>query len=284
MHATPQSRYAPHVRSVVELEEFARRLRAQVVRMVARTGIGYLQQGLGAADLFSALYQYELRLRADEPRWPDRDRLLLSTAHNTAVFYASMAARGLIPAAALAQYAQDGSAFEVNASERIGPLVEATCGSLGQGLSVGVGMALSLRRQGRPSRVYVILGDGELQEGQIWEAALSAAGLGLDNLCAVIDRNFMQVDGHTDRVMRLEPLADKWAAFGWHVLQIDGNAMCQITAALDQARATCGRPTCIIGTTIPGKGVPFLQNRLSHMAAISPEEADRALQVLEELP
>jgi transketolase len=267
---------------VAQLEARARQLRANVVRMVAHQGLGYLQQGLGAADLFVALYMGELQLREDDARWPERDRLVLSTAHNTAVFYAAMAARGLIPEAALDTYAQDGSAFEVNASERVGALVEATCGSLGQGLSVGVGMALSLRRQERPSRVYVILGDGELQEGQVWEAALSAAGHRLDNLCLMVDRNFMQVDGHTDQVMRLEPLADKWAAFGWHVLSIDGNDMTQIIEALERARATRERPTCLIASTIPGKGVPFLENRCSHMAAISREDAHRALQFLEE--
>jgi transketolase len=267
---------------VAKLEAAARQLRVNVVRMVARQGLGYLQQGLGAADLFAALYMSELRVRPDDPRWPDRDRLLLSTAHNTAVFYAAMAARGLIPEAALETYTQDGSPFEINASERVGPQVEATCGSLAQGLSVGVGMALSLRRQRKPARVYVILGDGELQEGQVWEAGLSAAGHRLDNLCLVIDRNYMQVDGHTDEVMRLEPLADKWVAFGWHVLSIDGNDMTQLTQALERARTTRDRPTCIIAKTIPGKGVPFLEGRISHMAAISREEAQRALRILEE--
>lgn len=267
---------------VAKLEAAARQLRVNVVRMVARQGLGYLQQGLGAADLFAALYMSELRVRPDDPRWPDRDRLLLSTAHNTAVFYAAMAARGLIPEAALETYTQDGSPFEINASERVGPQVEATCGSLAQGLSVGVGMALSLRRQRRPARVYVILGDGELQEGQVWEAGLSAAGHRLDNLCLVIDRNYMQVDGHTDEVMHLEPLADKWVAFGWHVLSIDGNDMTQLTHALERARATRDRPTCIIANTVPGKGVPFLEGRISHMAAISREEAQRALRILGE--
>ena len=279
-----QNLHPRDARSIAALETSARRLRAQVVRMVARIGIGYLQQGLGAADIFSALYQHELRLRETEPHWPGRDRLILSTAHNTAVFYAAMAARGLIPSAALDEYTQDGSAFEVNASERVGPLVEATCGSLGQGLSVGVGMALSLRRQRRPSRVYVILGDGELQEGQVWEAALSAASFRLDNLCLIIDRNFMQVDGHTDKVMKLEPLAGKWSAFAWHVLEIDGNDMKQIVDALADARGAPGRPTCIIATTLPGKGVPFFENRFSHMAAISRDEAERALHILREEP
>ena len=150
--------------SLAQLEAAARQLRVNVVRMVARQGLGYLQQGLGSADLFAALYMSEIQVRQDDPRWPERDRLILSTAHNTALFYAAMAARGLIPEAALETYTQDGSPFEINASERVGPQVEATCGSLAQGLSVGIGMALSLRRQRKPARVYVILGDGELQD------------------------------------------------------------------------------------------------------------------------
>lgn len=263
-----------------ELQRHALQLRAQVVRMVARTGLGYLQQGLGAADLFAALYLSELRLDAADPGWAGRDRLILSTAHNTAVFYAAMAQRGLVPHAALEAYLTDGSSFEVNASERVGPLVEATCGSLGQGLSVGVGMALGLRLRGCDARVYVILGDGELQEGQVWEAALSAAGHRLDNLCVIIDRNYMQVDGHTEQVMPVEPLADKWSAFGWHVLGIDGNALPEILAALESARAVRQRPTCIVARTLPGKGVPFLEGRLSHLAALSEDDAARALVVL----
>lgn len=268
--------------SIAELEAAARRIRRRVVTMVARLGIGYLQQGLGAADLFAALYGRELRLDERAADWPGRDRLLLSTAHNTAVFYAAMAERGLIPESALEDYTCDGSPFEVNASERVGPLVEATCGSLGQGLSVGVGMALSLRRQGSPARVYVVLGDGELQEGQVWEAAMSAAGYRLGNLCLVIDRNFMQVEGHTDKVMPMEPVADKWTAFGWRVTTIDGHAMNAILGALDEARATDDRPTCIIADTVPGKGVPEFEKRLSHMTALSPEQAAEALAALEE--
>jgi len=266
--------------SIAELEEKALALRVQVVRMVAALGMGYLQQGLGAAELFTALYFSELRLREDDPDWPERDRMILSTAHNTAVFYAVMAARGLIPHAALADYTRDGSPLEVNASERMGSLVEATCGSLGQGLSVAVGMALSLRRRGRPSRVYVVLGDGELQEGQVWEAAMSAAGHRLANLTLIIDRNFMQVEGHTDKVVMMEPLADKWRAFGWRVIEIDGNVMAEVVDALAAAREHDAGPTCILARTLPGKGVPLLENRLSHVARITPEEAEAALQVL----
>jgi transketolase len=270
--------------SLAELEARARVLRRHVVRMVAKVRIGYLQQGLGAADLFTALYFSELRLRESEPDWPGRDRCVLSTAHNTAIFYATLVERGLLPPSVLDGYTEDGSPFEVNASERVGPLVEATCGSLGQGLSVAVGMALSGQRRGKDYRVYLILGDGELQEGQVWEAALSAGGFGLDNLCMIVDRNFMQVEGHTDQVVRLDPLAAKFEAFGWHALEIDGNRMDQLLAALDAARETKGRPTVIVANTLAGCGVPFVEGQLSHMARVTEEDAQRALAALEDAP
>jgi transketolase len=270
--------------SLAELEARARVLRRHVVRMVAAVKIGYLQQGLGAADLFTALYFSELRLREDQPDWPDRDRCVLSTAHNTAIFYATLVERGLLPATVLDAYTKDGSPFEVNASERVGPLVEATCGSLGQGLSVAVGMALSGQRRGKDYRVYVILGDGELQEGQVWEAALSAGGFRLDNLCMIIDRNFMQVEGHTDQVVKLDPLGAKFEAFGWHALEINGNRMDQLLAALDTARETKGKPTLIVANTLAGCGVPFVEGQLSHMARVTVEDAVRALAALEEAP
>ena len=267
--------------SLAELTERATVLRRQVVRMVARLKIGYLQQGLGAADLFAALYFSELDLSETDPAWADRDRFILSTAHNTAIFYATLAERGLIPPSALDAYTLDGSPYEVNASERVGPLVEATCGSLGQGLSVAVGMALSLRRRGSLARVYVVLGDGELQEGQVWEAALSAGGFGLDNLCMIIDRNFMQVEGHTDKVVAMDPIGPKFEAFGWAATEIDGNDMTAIVTALDTARSTAGKPYLIVARTLAGAGVDFLEGRLSHLARITPEDADRALARLE---
>ena len=266
--------------SLDELRERAHALRRHVVQLVARTGLGYLQQGLGAADIFATLYFAELRLDQTNPDWADRDRFVLSTAHNTAVFYAALAERGLMPLALLDEYLKDGSPLEVNASERIGPLIEATCGSLGQGLSVALGMALGLRLRGSPARVYVVLGDGELQEGQVWEAAMSAAGHRADNLCVVLDRNRMQVEGDTEGVMPLEPIAAKWAGFGWHVLEVDGNDVAALRSALAAARETSGRPTCIIARTLTGKGVPFLEGRLSHLAALSAADAERALEAL----
>jgi transketolase len=266
---------------LVEVERRARSIRRRVVTVVQRLKVGYLLQGLGAADIFAALFFRELRLDAANASWPGRDRFILSTAHNTVLLYSTFAERGLIPESALESYTQDGSAFEVNASERVGPLVEATCGSLGQGLSVGVGMALSLRRQGLDSRVYVVLGDGELQEGQVWEAVLSAASFQLDNLCLIVDRNYLQVEGHTDKVVRMDPIAPKFAAFGWRTLEVDGNSVGEIAGAFDVARQTKTQPTAIVARTTPGAGVPFLEGQMAHVAYLKPEEALRALAVLE---
>lgn len=269
------------IRDLGQLRGITRELRRQVIRMVAPTGQGYVQQGLGAADLFTALYFAEMRLDPQAPTWPERDRFLLSTAHNTAIFYATLAARGLIDPGLLPTYCKDGSALEINASERVGPMVEATCGSLGQGLSVGVGMALAARRRGLPSRVYVVLGDGELQEGQVWEAALAAGSYALGNLCLLIDYNAMQVEGHVDKVLAMEPVDAKWRAFNWHVESIDGNDMAAVLSALDRARAASDRPTCIIARTLAGKGAPSLEGVLGHTMKLPPEMASRALAELQ---
>ncbi|OZI74795.1 transketolase [Bordetella genomosp. 12] len=270
-------------KDTAELQGIALALRKQVVKMVARTGQGYVQQGLGAADLFTALYFSELRLRPDQADWPDRDRFILSTAHNTAIFYATLAARGYFDGSRLETYCEDGSALEINASERLGPMIEATCGSLGQGLSVGVGMAATLRRSGADSRVYVMLGDGELQEGQVWEAAMAAGNWGLDNLCLVIDANDMQVEGHVNQVQPHEPLGDKWRAFGWRVEDIDGNDMQAVLAAFARTRSTPGQPHCLIARTLVGKGAPSLEGILGHNLRLPPEAAERALQELNEV-
>ena len=248
--------------------------------MVAPSGHGYVQQGLGAADIFATLYFSELRLDPTDPAWPDRDRLLLSTAHNTAIFYATLAARGCISAEALATYTQDGSALEVNASERIGPAVEATCGSLGQGLSVAVGMALSGRRRGRDSRVYVILGDGEMQEGQVWEAGMAAGSYRLSNLCLILDYNKMQVAGHVDSTIDMNPIPEKWKSFGFRVDAVDGNDIGALLGALDRARDFADGPTCVIAETLVGKGAPSLEGVLGHTMRLPPELAQRAMEEL----
>lgn len=280
MNAVADRQPALRIRDPRELSGIALRLRRKVIEMVAPTGQGYVQQGLGAADLFTVLYFAELRLDPADPDWISRDRLLLSTAHNTAIFYATLAERGLVPAEGLPDYCKDGSPFEVNASERLGSVIEATCGSLGQGLSVGIGMALAARRRGDGARVYVVLGDGELQEGQVWEAALLAGSLGLDNICLLIDDNRMQVEGHVDQVVKLEPIAGKFASFGWAQHIIDGHDIPALLAALDGARMTAGKPTCLVVRTLPGKGVPALEGILAHNLKLPAEVAAAALAAL----
>jgi transketolase len=276
-----QRQPASRTRDPQELQAIARELRREVIRMIAPSGHGYVQQGLGAADIFATLYFAELRLDPADPAWPDRDRLLLSTAHNTAIFYATLAARGCISSEALKSYTHDGSPLEVNASERLGPVIEATQGSLGQGLSVAVGMALSARRRGLPSRVYLILGDGEMQEGQVWEAALAAGGHCLANLCVILDYNKMQVAGHVDSVVDMNPVPDKWRSFGFRVEEVDGNDIAALLGALDRARDFADGPTCIVAHTLVGKGAPSLEGVLGHTMRLPAELAQTALAELE---
>ncbi|HWX48521.1 MAG TPA: transketolase [Roseomonas sp.] len=280
MSAGAERQPAPRIRDIPRLRAIAHRLRRQVVTMAARKGQGYVQQGLGAADLFTALYFAEMRLDPTDPSWPGRDRFLLSTAHNTAIFYATLAERGFFPAERLPDYVEDGSPLEINASERMGPMVEATCGSLGQGLSVGVGMALAARIAGSPARTYVVLGDGEMQEGQVWEAAMAAGSLRLANLCLVLDLNELQAGGHIDGVIAMAPIDDKWRAFGWHVIRVDGNDMGALLDALDAARARAEGPTCIVARTLTGKGAPCIEGVMAHYMSTPPA---LAAQVLEEL-
>jgi len=263
------------------LEQHALVLRRHVVQMVGRLGQGYVQQGLGAADLFACLFFSELRFRREEPTWPDRDRFLLSTAHNSALFHAALAESGQIPRETLATYCDDGSTLEVNVSERLGPLVEATLGSLGQGLSVGLGMALAGRRHGARYRVYVVLGDGEMQEGQLWEAAMAAGSFGVDNLCLIVDRNGMQVEGDTDRVLRMEPVAAKWTSFNWAVREVDGHDLRALLGAFAWARSTRGRPSVIVANTRVGRGVSFLEGQYGHNMKFSRDLASAALAELD---
>jgi len=264
-----------------ELEAMAKRLRRHVIDMVAPSGQGYVQQGLGAADLFTALYFAEATMDPANPDWPDRDRIFLTTAHNTAIFYATLAERGFFEVSDLATYVTDGAPLEINSSERMGPFVEATCGSLGQGLSVAVGCAVAAKRQGRASRYYVIVGDGEMQEGQVWEAAMYAGAKGLDNLVFLVDYNFVQSEGPMDLVMSLEPLMDKMASFGFACQEVDGNDIAALLGAFDVARATKGQPSFIKANTLMGKGVPSLEGLMFHQLRFPPEVAASARAELE---
>jgi transketolase len=263
------------------VREHADRIRRLVLATVARVGEGYLQQALGAADILAALYFAELRLDPEDPDHPDRDRCLLCTAHNSVAMYATLAARGYFPVSELESYGRDGSAFEIISSEVV-PGVEGTFGSLGQGLSVAIGFALSGRLRGRGSRTYAILGDGEMQEGQTWEAAMAAAAYALDNLCLIVDLNGMQVEGATSEVLAMGEVPGKWRAFGWAVQEVDGNDAEALVHALEVARATRGRPSAIVATTRPGHPISFLLGRLEHYAKLSPEQARAALAELDE--
>ncbi|WP_271270717.1 transketolase [Aliamphritea hakodatensis] len=264
------------------LQQQANRIRQQVIRLVARRGQGYVQQGLGAADIFTAIYLNEMNIHAGYFSDIGRDRCILSTAHNSAVFHATLAEAGLLDSNRLDTYCDDGSELEVNVSERLGDSVEATCGSLGQGLSVAVGMALSAKKKALHGRYFVILGDGEMQEGQTWEAAMSAASFGLDNICLVVDMNRMQVEGDTDQVIKMEPVADKWRAFGWEVCEVDGNNMEGLLRSFSRARNNTEKPFAVIAHTVAGKGVPFLEGQLSHNMVLDATTANDALKVLEE--
>ena len=265
----------------MELKASAKSIRQNIVRMVSRNGQGYLQQGLGAADLFTYLYFAEVSLDIHNPAWEERDRVFLSTAHNSALFHAVLAERGFFEHSRLETYTKDGSELEINVSERLGSVVEATCGSLGQALSVAVGVAQAAKRQNRTFRSYVILGDGELQEGQVWEAAMYAASNSLDNLCLIVDLNQLQVEGHTQAVMVMDPIDKKFQAFGWAVKNVDGHNFGALSAAFNQARSNRNVPTVILAHTIVGKGIPFLENQMSHNMVLPADVAEQCLKALE---
>lgn len=263
-----------------EVSDRARAIRREVLRTIGRVGEGYLLQALGAAEIFAALYFSELRLDPAFPEHPDRDRCLLCTAHNSIGLYATLALRGYFPVEELEHYGADDSDLEIIASEAV-PGVEGTFGSLGQGLSVALGAALSRRLRGHRARTYAILGDGEMQEGQTWEAAMAAAAYGLDNLCVVLDLNGMQVEGAIDDVLPLGAVAPKWEAFGWAVIGVDGNDAGELLDALQAAQGTSGRPSLIAARTKPGFPITELTGRLDHYAKLSPEQAEKALAELE---
>lgn len=263
------------------LTDKARIIRKHVIQMVSRHGQGYIQQGLGAADLFTYLYFHELNLSPQQVGNPQRDRFILSTAHNTAVFYATLAESGFFETEKLQQYCMDESTLEINASERLNGLVECTCGSLGQGLSVACGLALGLKKANNPARIFVMLGDGELEEGQLWEAVLFAATHNLKNLIMLIDLNYMQVEGDVRSVTKIDPVDKKFEAFGWRTKTVDGHDFEQIFSAFSDLNNSADAPSAIIAHTIPGKGIDFLEGQKSHNMILPDEIAEKALQQLE---
>ncbi len=241
---------------IPQLRRIAQKLRRHMLTMAAGKGQGYIGQGLGVADIMAALYFHEMKYDPHNPAWEDRDRFILSTGHYSIALWAALVEIGVLPEDELTQYGADGSRLEMSTLDAT-PGVEMTGGSLGHGLGQGVGMALGLRLAKKISRVFVELSDGELQEGSTWEAAMAAAHFKLDHLVAIIDCNGIQADG--PMVLNMEPIAEKWRAFGWRTNEIDGNDITQIVGALHAARSATGQPNAIVARTVPGKGVPCIE-------------------------
>ena len=257
----------------------AANLRRHMLHMARGPGQGYIGQGLGIADLLAVLYFHELRYDPQNLAWAERDRFLLSTGHYSIALWAALAECGIIPLDELPTYGADRSRLDMSTLDTT-PGVEMIGGSLGHGLGQGVGQALGLRLDRLKARVFVELSDGEMQEGATWEAAMAGASFGLDNLVALIDCNGIQADGRI--VLDMEPIADKWRAFGWDTEEIDGNDIAAIVAALDRARSCNGRPKAIVLRTLPGKGVPTLETReKAHFVRVDPAEWDSLIAELE---
>lgn len=263
------------------LQEKARRIRIHILKMLTAASSGHTGGSLSAADIVTALYFYQMRHRPQDPTWRDRDRFVLSKGHAVPALYAAMAMAGYLSEKELMTLRQIGSRLQGHPDMRTLPGIDFSTGSLGQGLSVANGMALAARLDQREVRIYVLLGDGEIQEGQNWEAAMAASHYKLDNLCAILDFNKLQIDGRVLEVMSIAPVADKWRSFGWEVMEVDGHDFSQLLPALDRCQGVKGRPSLIIAHTIKGKGVSFMENQVKyHGIAPTPEELQRALKEL----
>jgi transketolase len=267
------------IQNVQELQAIARTTRRQIVEMITVAKSGHPCGSLSAVELLVTLFFDVMNHDPQNPHWPDRDRIILSKGHASPVLYSVMAQCGYTPVDQLNTFRKLGSIYQGHPDVRFIPALEASTGSLGQGLSIGIGMALAARLDGRPSRTYVILGDGESQEGQIWESAMFAPFHKLDNIVCIVDYNRIQLDGFVKDIMDLEPLVDKWKSFGWHTLSIDGHDIPAIQKAFADAATTKGKPTCIVANTVKGKGVSFMENNPKfHGIAPTQDELQRALQ------
>lgn len=264
-----------------ELELKANDVRQSIIEMLVEAGSGHSAGPLGMADIFTALYFEVLNIKPESPHWPERDRLVLSCGHVCPVLYATLAHRGYFPRPELLTLRKFGTRLSGHPHNLALPGIENSSGPLGQGLSQAIGMALAAKLDNKKWRTYAILSDGEQDEGQVWEAVMFAGKNQIHNLTAIIDRNNIQIDGFTEDVMPLEPLADKYRAFNWHVLEVDGHNFEEIVGALRHSRAVFEKPTVIIAHTIPGKGVDFMENDYNWHG--KPPQADEARLALREL-
>ncbi|MDU0338686.1 transketolase [Bosea rubneri] len=267
----------------VSLERRAWNIRRHAILMGEVQGQGYIAQALDIADVLAVAYFHAMRHRPDDPDWEGRDRFLLSNGHYAIALYAALIEAGVIPEDELETYGSDESRLPMSGMASYTPGMEMSGGSLGLGLSIAVGKCLGLKRKGSDAHVYTLFSDGELDEGSVWEAIMSAAHYGLDNLIAVVDVNNQQADGPSTKVMGFEPLTEKLQAFGWFTQRVDGNDLSAVRAAFDAAKAQTGRPSMIIADTLMGKGVPFLEAReKNHFIRVEAHEWQLALAALDE--
>lgn len=265
-----------------ELQQICKRVRADIVEMIGAAKSGHPGGSLSAVETLVTLYYRVMRHDVQNPGWDLRDRFILSKGHAAPVLYSVFAELGYTPKDSLNTLRQLGSIYQGHPDRRFIPALEASTGSLGQGLSLGLGMALAAKLDGNGVRAYVMLGDGEVQEGQIWEAAMFGAYHKVDNIVCIVDYNKIQLDGFVKDIMDLEPLADKWRAFGWHVIECDGHNLEALASAFDEAEATKGKPSVLIAHTIKGKGVSFMENNPKfHGVAPTKDEVEAALKELE---
>ncbi|HEY92616.1 MAG TPA: transketolase [Dehalococcoidia bacterium] len=268
--------------STKEMEVVAKRLRRHIITMTGKAGSGHPGGSLSAVEIVTSLYYGLLRHKPSDPQWSDRDRFILSKGHAAPLLYATLAECGYFPVEELLTLRQLDSRLQGHTDRTVTPGVEMSAGALGQGLSFAVGTALAGRLNSQKYRVYVLLGDGECDEGQIWEGAMATAHFKVDNLTAIVDNNGQQIDGWNRDVMNLSPFNKKWQAFGWHVIEVDGHDFTQLIDAFNQAKLIKGQPTIIIAHTTKGKGVSFMENNLDfHGKAPNAEEVEIALKELE---
>jgi transketolase len=267
--------------SVPELQSIAKVMRREIVEMITYAKSGHPGGSLSAVEILVTLFFDVMRHQPENPKWPDRDRFILSKGHAAPVLYCVMAECGYTPKDQLNTLRKLGSIYQGHPDVRYIPALEASTGSLGEGLSLGIGMGLAAKLDQRPSRSYVVLGDGEIQEGQIWEAAMFAGDKGVDNLVAIVDYNHIQLDGFVNDIMPLDPLPDKWRASNWRAIEVDGHSIPALQAAFAEAAATKGKPTVLVAHTIKGKGVSFMENNPKfHGTAPTQEEMEKALMEL----
>ena len=268
-------------RKLAELKAIAGEMRYQIIRMMGANKPHHFGGSLSIVEMVTALYFYKMRYDPADPTWDGRDRFVMSKGHTVPAQYVALAKLGVLPMESLPTLKRLGSILQGHPNACMTPGLEACTGSLGQGLSFANGVALAARVRRLDIRVYCLLGDGELHEGQVWEAAMGSSTHKLDHLCALVDRNRLKSQGLADEAKNLEPLVDKWQAFGWHTFTVDGHDLRQICDALDEAETVRGRPTVIVGSTVKGKGVPFMEGQFQfHNAPISQEQWEEAIQVL----